>query len=55
MKPILINLMVKYDIEKKSQLEKKARINRVNWSNPLTESWVWNNPIRCKLKKKYEV
>jgi len=41
--------MVKDDIEKKIQLEKKTR---VNWSNPLTESWVWNNPIRCKLKNK---
>jgi hypothetical protein len=47
--------MLKNKIEKKNQLEKKkTQVNQVNMLNLLSESWVWDNIIKGKLKKKIE-
>jgi hypothetical protein len=43
--------MLKNKIEKKNQLEKKkTQVNQVNMLNLLSESWVWDNIIKSKLK-----
>ena len=47
---------MKDKIEKKKEVnyekEEKTRVNRVNLLNSRPKSWVWDNLIKSKLKKK---